>query len=46
VASTTLGPMEVEDKGHTQARSFPFVIPTAVIKAEMKMRLTMTTKDD
>lgn len=47
VARTTLGPMEVEDKGHAQARSFPFVIPTAVIKTEpMKMRMTMTTKDD
>ena len=47
VARTTLGPMEVEDKGHTQARSFPFVMPTAVIKnAAMRMRLTMTTKDD
>lgn len=47
VARTTLGPMEVEDKGHTQARSFPFVIPTAVIKSEgMRMRLTVTTKDD
>ena len=47
VARTTLGPMEVEDKGHTQARSFPFVMPTAVIKNEaMRIRLTMTTKDD
>jgi len=47
VARTTLGPMEVEDKGHTQARSFPFVMPTAVIKnAAMRMRLTMTTRDD
>ena len=47
VARTTLGPMKVEDKGHTQARSFPFVMPTAVIKTEaMRMRLTMTTKDD
>ena len=47
VACTTLGPIEVEDKGHTQARTFPFVIPTSVIKTEaMKIRLTMTTKDD
>ena len=47
VAHTTLGPMEVEDKGHTQARSFNFVMPTAVIKTDaMRMRLTMTTKDD
>ena len=47
VARTTLGPIEVEDKGHAQARTFPFVIPTAVIKTDaMKMRLTMTTKDD
>jgi hypothetical protein len=47
VARTTLGPIEVEDKGHTQARSFPFVMPAAVIKNDaMRMRLTMTTKDD
>ena len=48
VASTTLGPIEVEDKGRARQVSFPFVMPTAVLKAEpaMKMRLTMTTKDD
>jgi hypothetical protein len=39
--------LRFEDKGHAQARTFPFVIPASVIKTEaMKMRLTMTTKDD
>ena len=48
VASTTFGPIEIEDKGRARPVSFPFVIPTAVLKAEpaMKMRLTVTTKDD
>jgi len=48
VARTTLGPIEVEDKGRTRPVSFPFVIPTAVLKTDraMKMRLTVTTKDD
>ena len=47
VAHTTLGPIEVEDKGHTKPVSFPFVIPTAVLTTEqaMKMRLTVTAKD-
>ena len=46
VARTTLGPIEVEE-GDTKSKSFPFVIPTAVLKIEeaMKMRLTVTTKD-
>jgi hypothetical protein len=46
VAHTTLDKIEIEDKGHARAGSFPFVMPTAAIKSEgMKMRLTMTTRD-
>jgi hypothetical protein len=48
VAQTTLGPMDVEDKGHASFAKYSFVVPTNVLKpaADMKMRLTMTTKDD
>lgn len=46
VAHTTRDKIEVEDKGHARAASFPFVMPTAAIKTEgMKIRLTMSTKD-
>ena len=48
VAQTTFNSISVEDKGRATARSFPFVVPMDVLKdpPAMKMRLTMTTKDD
>ena len=48
VARTTLGPDGGRrQRAHAEPGRFPFVMPTAVIKnAAMRMRLTMTTRDD
>ena len=49
VAQTTFNSIDVEDKGRATSRSFPFVVPMDVLKEDasaMKMRLTMTTKDN
>ncbi len=47
VATTTLGPFEVEDKGHAQDGSTRFALPTDTLKNDppMKLRITMTAKD-
>jgi hypothetical protein len=47
VATTTLGPVEVEDKGWSQGFSTKLVLPTDALKDDppMKLRITMTAKD-
>jgi hypothetical protein len=47
VATKTLGPFEVEDKGHAQNASTKLVLPTDTLKNDppMKLRITMTAKD-
>ena len=48
VAHATSNSLEIEDKGRPRFEKFSFTMPVNVLKAEpaMKMRLTVTTKDD
>jgi len=47
VAATTLGPVEVEDKGWSQDFSTKLLLPIDTLKSDptMKLRITMTAKD-
>lgn len=47
VATKTLGPFEVEDKGKASDASTKLVLPTDMLKNDppMKLRITMTAKD-